>query len=289
MQIDKQGVRWYKGNLHTHTTRSDGRKSPEEVADLYREQGYDFLALTDHWVLSQERQEEGMLLLSGCEYNVGASVQEGIYHIVGIGMEQVPSLGRIAGLKPQDLIDGIRAAGGIAILAHPAWSLNRSEEAVRLTGLAGTEIYNTLSGRPWNARPYSGVFVDEMASRGCLLPCMAADDSHFYEGEACRSYLMVKAEECTRESLLAAILRGDFYATQGPELSLRREGDRILVDCSPVKDIVFFSDTVWAGDRVTRGDGVTHGEYQIKPSDTFLRVELFDQEGRCAWSSPIKV
>ena len=65
MQIDKQGVRWYKGNLHTHTTRSDGRKSPEEVADLYREQGYDFLALTDHWVLSQERQEEGMLLPIG--------------------------------------------------------------------------------------------------------------------------------------------------------------------------------------------------------------------------------
>ena len=39
-----------KGNLHTHTTRSDGHYAPEEVARHYRENGYDFLAITDHWV-----------------------------------------------------------------------------------------------------------------------------------------------------------------------------------------------------------------------------------------------
>lgn len=289
MYVDSQGTRWYKGNLHTHTTNSDGRKSPDEVIALYKENGYDFLALTDHWKFSQGGQEDGILLLSGCEYDVGSSVQEGIYHIVGIGMEVPPALSKRPGLTAQDLIDGIRAANGIAILAHPAWSINRPDEAIRLTGFTGTEIYNTLSGRPWNARPYSGIFVDEMASRGCLLPCMAADDSHFYEGEECRSYLMVRAEDCTRDSLIAAITHGDFYATQGPELSVRREGDRILVDCSPVEEIVFFTDTVWVPDRVAKAHGVTHGEYQIKPTDTFVRVELFDGEGRSAWSSPMKV
>jgi len=34
---------WYKGNLHTHTTQSDGGLAPEEAADLYRKAGYDFL------------------------------------------------------------------------------------------------------------------------------------------------------------------------------------------------------------------------------------------------------
>ena len=44
---------WYKGNLHTHTTRSDGHFDPEEVVRRYREADYDFLALTDHGVVTQ--------------------------------------------------------------------------------------------------------------------------------------------------------------------------------------------------------------------------------------------
>ena len=37
-----------KGNLHTHTTFSDGRLPADEVVARYRELGYDFLAITDH-------------------------------------------------------------------------------------------------------------------------------------------------------------------------------------------------------------------------------------------------
>lgn len=45
--------RWYKGNLHTHTLWSDGDDFPDMIADWYRGQGYHFLALSDHNVLSQ--------------------------------------------------------------------------------------------------------------------------------------------------------------------------------------------------------------------------------------------
>ena len=37
-----------KGALHCHTTRSDGRGTPEEVLRKHAEHGYDFVALTDH-------------------------------------------------------------------------------------------------------------------------------------------------------------------------------------------------------------------------------------------------
>ena len=39
---------WYKGNIHTHTTESDGDSSPEAVVAWYRKHGYDFLVLSDH-------------------------------------------------------------------------------------------------------------------------------------------------------------------------------------------------------------------------------------------------
>lgn len=46
-------IRWWKGNLHTHTLWSDGDDFPEVVVDWYKSRGYDFLALSDHNTLQQ--------------------------------------------------------------------------------------------------------------------------------------------------------------------------------------------------------------------------------------------
>lgn len=45
------GARWWKGNLHTHTFWSDGDDFPEMVAAWYKDQGYHFLALSDHNIM----------------------------------------------------------------------------------------------------------------------------------------------------------------------------------------------------------------------------------------------
>ncbi|HUU43116.1 MAG TPA: PHP domain-containing protein, partial [Planctomycetota bacterium] len=61
--------RWWRGNLHTHTTRSDGELSPDETAAAYRSLGYDFLAITDHGCVSEVAEvPEGLLLLPGVEH-----------------------------------------------------------------------------------------------------------------------------------------------------------------------------------------------------------------------------
>ena len=48
-----QQQQWYKGNLHTHSLWSDGDDFPEMIALWYRDNGYHFLALSDHNVLSE--------------------------------------------------------------------------------------------------------------------------------------------------------------------------------------------------------------------------------------------
>ena len=48
-----QPARWWKGNLHTHSLWSDGEDYPEMIVEWYKEQGYQFLALSDHNVLLQ--------------------------------------------------------------------------------------------------------------------------------------------------------------------------------------------------------------------------------------------
>ena len=290
MQKDHDGV-WLKGNLHIHTDRSDGKASFDEAIALYERAGYDFIAVTDHWVVSERGQTPGgMLLLSGCEYNIGRRVQEGIYHIVGVGMARAPQIERRRdGLTAQALIDGIRAADGLAILAHPAWSLNRPEQAAQLTGLAGVEIYNAMSDLPFNARPYSGIFVDQLASMGVLLPCMAADDTHAYKDDLHKGYLMVHAREKTQEAVMQALRDGDFYATQGPEVHLTVENGKAEVVCSPASRVVFFSDSVWSEERVTHGTGITRASCALMPHETYVRAEVVDAQGRTAYSSPVRV
>ena len=289
MWIDQNGDTWYRGNLHMHTQVSDGDLPFEEAVALYRKAGYDFLAVTDHWKWCAERSEEDFLLLRGCEFDVGSSVTEGIYHIVGIGCDGDPDLVRRGkDLSAQQIIDQIHAHQGFAILAHPSWSLNRPDRVLQLHDIDATEIYNTFSGIPWNARPYSGDFVDILASEGRLLPCMAADDSHRYVGEQCRSYLMVKAPALTREAILEALHRGDYLATQGPMAQLSIEAETAVVHCTPAVRVVFYSNGVWSDERVTEGDGLTRATCRLKPHETFIRAEIIDAEGRTAWTSPIK-
>ncbi len=46
-------LRWYRGNLHTHSHWSDGDDYLEMIADWYRDHGYQFLLFTDHNVLAE--------------------------------------------------------------------------------------------------------------------------------------------------------------------------------------------------------------------------------------------
>ncbi|MGN1346087.1 MAG: CehA/McbA family metallohydrolase [Eubacteriales bacterium] len=292
MFTDKQGRKWFKGNLHTHTTVSDGRLSPEEAIALYRKNGYDFLALTDHWRVSETRvTDDGMLLLAGCEYDTGRNVRDGIFHVTSLGCERVPELAHNAGAG--EIVEEIHRCGGIANLAHPAWSMNTCDQLLPnvdgevrpLFGADVTEIFNSVSDMPRNCRPYSGIVLDQVAARGYFPRLAATDDTHWYsDTDTCRSYILVQADECTRKAILDAIRAGRFYATQGPTLDVTVSGNKLEVECSPAESVVYFTDTVWCGHRADVGHGLTHSSFTME-GETFVRVEVTDAEGRTAWSS----
>lgn len=295
MYLDSNGKKWWKGNIHTHTTVSDGRLSPEDSIALYRKNGYDFLALTDHWHVSETKfTDDGMLLLAGCEYDVGRNVREGIFHVTSLGCETTPQLERGADTKA--IVDEIHRCGGIASLAHPAWSMNTCDqllpavdgEVLPLFGADVTEIFNSVSDLPRNCRPYSGIVLDQLAARGYFTKLVATDDTHWYgETDSCRSYILVQSDECTREGILEAIRAGRFYATQGPTLDISVEDDVITVNCSPAESVVYFTDTAWCGHRADVGHGLTKSTFKMT-NETFVRVEVTDSEGRTAWGRYIE-
>ena len=64
------GVDWahteqHQGNLHTHTTQSDGHLTPSQVVDEYRARGYTILGLTDHSLCTWPWTEFGTMERKG--------------------------------------------------------------------------------------------------------------------------------------------------------------------------------------------------------------------------------
>jgi len=290
MNLFEDGMPFFKGNLHCHTTISDGALSSEEAAQLYRGFGYDLLAFTDHRHFSGAScHKNGMLLLSGIEVDFTLPCET--LHIVGIGMGGEYIYNKSQWLNPQACIDGIRKHGGCAIVAHPAWSLNTLATLIGLRDITAAEIYNSFSTIPWNGdRADSSVLLDLAATHGAPYNVVASDDSHKYDGEVGESFTMVQAEALTANAVMEALRTGRFYASQGPRFEqIILEEDWLSIRCSPVETVIFYSNIPWAYGRCVTGLEQTTAEYDLRNNlgETFLRCQIIDQNGRSAWSNPI--
>lgn len=293
MFTDILGNTRQKVGLHVHTTRSDGRKTPEEALALFQEAGYDAVALTDHWKWNPNGKFGDMTVLAGveldCRTNDGAGFAygAGVYHITAIGCKEEPQVNDHN--NPRFLADAIHKAGGLAVLAHPAWSLNDPSVVAEQNFYDATEIYNSVSGVHASCRPDSSAFVDLLACRGVFLPLIAADDCHYYDNDATISWVCAQAADNSPEAILTALRQGTFYATQGPEIHFARQGDKLIVHCSEASEVFFHSNVVWVADRAVRGEKITYAEYPIHQNDRFVRAEVVDARGRHAWSNFISI
>lgn len=294
MKLFSESLPFYRGNLHTHTTCSDGKKTPKECMELYRSLGYDFLSLTDHRAVTvpdPAEIPEGLVMIPGIELDY--MLENQCVHLQGLGMgitaENMKAYNRQG--NPQDGIDLIRASGSLAMLNHPAWSLNDPQYICSLHGLFGVEVWNSVSTLPYNPiRADSSSLLDVVACNGVLLPMLANDDTHFYGSEVAQGWNMVQAEEKTPEAILQALAAGKFYATQGPEIHQVEITDtEVRVNCSPASAVVFFSNLPWAPARGIVGDGLTEAVYKLHAGEKFVRAQVLDAKGKSAWMSPVKV
>ena len=290
MKLFKDNQAFYRANLHAHTTNSDGRLSPEDCLQLYRGLGYDIVAITDHKkVTKPESVPEGMLHLPGIELDYNLPTQ--VVHLLGLGVSPDVIYPPCPRGIPQEGIDALRKYGARVILAHPAWSLNQPEFMCGLHGITASEVWNSVSTAPYNAkRADSSSLLDVCSANGCLFPMVASDDTHFYDKEIAGGWTMIQADELTVPSVLEAIDQGRFYATQGPAFRQAEvEDGEIRISCSPVDTIIFYSNNAWVTGRTRTAEGMTESVYKLQPTDTFVRCEIIDAQGKSAWLSPIRV
>lgn len=290
------GGSWYKGNVHTHSDRSDGTRTPEKLVSMYLGAGYDFLSITDHSVVTDVcgLDGSGLLLIPGEELCVGRSQAGTHYHLVGVGIQEtLPFSDFDAELDPQRVVDEINDLGGVSLLAHPYWSGLNHADMMALDGICGMEIYNTSCDYERNTG-LSASHVDGLIAAGRRPHIFAVDDHHGADRptmpvDACGAWIMVKAPSLEERDILESIRGGLFYSSTGPEIKkIAVDGEGVInVECSPAKTVSFVS-TPSLGMKFHARDGpITSVSHPGRRGETYVRVEVTDFEGRTAWSNPI--
>lgn len=262
---------YYKANLHTHSTISDGRIAPEAVKQAYKEKGYQILAMTDHNIAvdHSNMNDADFLMLTGVEVDItaqhGAPFAGQTYHLnliakkpgnvcfpVCTAYDVSPAPDYIGKMQcekmdlqcnPEDankLIARANEMGFLVIYNHPTWSCQSYPDYASLKGLWALEIRNSesiVAGiNENNARVYK-----DLLNLGNRLYPIGADDMHKEKGLGL-SWIMVGAKELSYPSVIEALEKGDFYMSCGPEIfSLSAEGRKLKITCSDARQITLES------------------------------------------------
>ena len=293
----KHAVRWYKGNLHTHTTISDGDSSPESVIRWYKDHGYDFLAITDHDVLVATDEykalcDENFILIPGME--VSDSFAEIPLHVLALGLVDKtlkPAAGSDISSTLQNDVAAIRAAGAIPVLCHPNfyWAYGAEE----LARVQDCMFFEVLNAHPEvDSGGGSGVagtekMWDIVLSSGKRMLGLGTDDLHVIDKYAGRSWIMLRAEELGQKAVLSALEKGDFYTSTGvvlDDIDIKRSRMKLWIRAEEGMGYATFF--IGSGGRVLKSDLSLSPSYRFPRAERYVRAKVVDAKGRVALTQP---
>lgn len=213
---------WYRGELHCHSTESDGHASVEEVVKAAEASGLNFLALTDHFTTSQWRKlstlasSSRLAFLRSCEITShhGHANLHGLKQWVDVFVDR-------AGWGMPQAADCTHEQGGLFCVNHPfSGGCSWRDHDFDWSKADLMEIYHALEG-PNNNSQIS--WWDHLLNQGYRIIGVGGTDSHQpYQGHHALGQLTtwVDAPELSEAGILAGLVRGNVYVSRGAEMRL---------------------------------------------------------------------
>lgn len=302
--------KFYKGNFHCHTTISDGVLSPEETIRIYKSKGYDFIALTDHLIYNSLTKIGGepMLIIPGTELHCARFMKEfgdthvgATHHMVCLDMgskhpgepftqsEQITMIDETDGAEAfRKMIELTKNRRVAVIYCHPDWSRIEFEDLQDMDGFMAMEIFNSESNICGDVGGTTS-YWDSLLRRGRKVFGVATDDCHQVYNMG-KGWIQVKAEELTHESIMENFLKGNFYASNGPEIhDFYIEDGNLHVECSPCRKIHMVQFPQNGKTAYNEDDSlISSAVIPVSPvPPKYIRIVCEDAEGHRAWSNPI--
>ncbi|MEX2260367.1 MAG: CehA/McbA family metallohydrolase [Bryobacteraceae bacterium] len=297
-------LRWYKGNLHTHTLNSDGDSTPSDVASWYRDHRYQFLVLSDHNYLTEvdglnaiHGAKEKFLLIAGEE--VTDSFQGKPVHVNAYNLSRfvAPTHGSSLVATIQGNVNAIREARALPSLNHPnfRWAVT-SQDLLQVENLPLFEVYN---GHPLVHNQGGGgsesleEMWDVLLSADKRVYGIAVDDAHNFKtmgpklSNPGRGWVMVRAPELTKEAIAAALSAGNFYASSGVELvDAAATESELRIQIKPESDTRYTTKFIGAGGKVLATSFGTEAAYRFASGEKYVRAKVEASTGDEAWVQP---
>jgi len=302
----KENERHLKGALHCHSSRSDGDSSAEAVVTRYCRDGFDFIALTDHFRYNRESPvpELPITVIPAAEGGGDlAGVEKGFrtYHTVMLGKndstngfaqgERIPTgdkyspTGKVTCAEDyQPYLDMIHEKGNITFYCHPEWSSTPTRYFENMKGNFAIEIRNTDCVHSCDMDKNCPCW-DELLGMGQRIYGVAVDDIHRLD-MADRSWVMVRAENNV-SSIVDALAAGAFYSSYGPSIyDFYVEDGKAHIVCDTASKIEFLADR-HPTYVIHSAEGITSAERELRGDYSYIRACVVDSYGRRAWTNPI--
>jgi hypothetical protein len=275
---------WYRGSIHIHTSVQDGSLSPLEIIRWYKVNGYDFVALTDHDIITEtgiEEEKDFLVIKNSFEFGQW----ESFLHILGLGIDRRKDIPKGI-LSHQEKIDFINKNNGISIICHPNWNWVecRYSDLIKLRKYYGIEIYNTLMKHETGS-PYAVDKWDYLLSSGRKTWGFAVDDLHDSEADLIgKGWIMVESQRLVREDILTCIREGKFYASTGARLKKYSILNGIIdIESENGEEVVFIGEN----GKILKTDNSGSSVLDIRDfSSKYIRIEIRSREG-IAFTQPI--
>ncbi|MCR5429478.1 MAG: CehA/McbA family metallohydrolase [Lachnospiraceae bacterium] len=291
---------WLKGNLHSHTTNSDGCLTPEEMKEAYKHHGYDFLCISDHQFYTDTRAmtDKDFTMIQGFELYSNATDDKDIHvhylwedSIEAIKPNTHCDLPERTGAASAKFAYEMREKGCFVQLNHPHWSFLWSSEIEDENPYHAVEIINY--GTEWLENTGDGsVFWSEMLYRGVKLWGTGSDDNHNHApiddqySDSFGGFTVVKARDRSSKAIMEALFTGSFYTSTGPQIyDFYVEDDEVHVVCSPCERIWIMGHFRQYQRKL--GRHVTEFVTKLKGTEKLVRAEVMDAAGRSAYTNPI--
>ena len=301
---DTTGMRWLKGNTHTHTTMSDGDSEPEVAARWYKDHDYDFLVLSDHNVFTNPHDlahlvDSTFLLIPGEE--VTSSFESKAVHVNGLNISSVipPVQDSTLVGTIQKNVDAVRNANGVPHINHPnfRWSFNH-HELLKIQNDKLLEIFNghplthNLGGGGW---PGMEEVWDHLLTAGRRIYGIAVDDAHHFKEEFApprsnpgRGWVVVKARNLEASEIMQSLESGLFYASTGVELDdIRIEPKRIEIHLRQKGDFKYEAQFIGTGGVILHHTTSNPASYELQADEPYVRAKVVDSGGAMAWAQPV--
>ncbi|MBD9594839.1 MULTISPECIES: CehA/McbA family metallohydrolase [unclassified Ensifer] len=299
MQIEAFAApgKFYRGNLHTHSTVSDGKLHAEEVCERYRARGYDFICLSDHFhaaykfAIADTRayRTDRFTTIIGAECHAPATENGEAWHILAVGLPlefAKYSEGETGPQVAQRCLD----AGAFVAIPHPEWYALSIADAATIPGAHAVEVYNHTS-QVLNGRGGGSYYLDDLLNAGRRINALACDDAHWVveadrNRDAFGGWVMVKSEANEPDALVEALKNGHYYSSQGPMIEdISIHGDNIEIKCSAAFQI----SVVGRASKNEKISGVDLTSATLpwkKFAGDWARAVVIDASGKIAWSNP---